>query len=143
MALSASPAADRRAALFRESLAEKATRWTLGLAWSLMPGRISGLPNLARLCFHELLAPDYTLPDPERERPARGLFREALAEQRGAAVRGGRCGKRHMIGVVGQTWVPKRVEMAKILPLVSHGRANGGLSDCLLYTSDAADEEDS
>ena len=31
-----------------------------------MPGRISGLPNLARLCFHELLAPDYALPDPER-----------------------------------------------------------------------------
>lgn len=66
MALSAATGADRRAALFRETLAEKAERWTLALAWSLMPGRISGLPNLAKLCFHELLAPDYALPDPER-----------------------------------------------------------------------------
>ena len=65
MALPAAPA-DRRAALFRESLAEKAERIALGLAWSVMPGRLSGLPNLARLCFHELLAPDYALPDPER-----------------------------------------------------------------------------
>ena len=31
-----------------------------------MPGRHAGLPNLARLCFDELLAPDYALPDPER-----------------------------------------------------------------------------
>ena len=31
-----------------------------------MPERIAGLPNLARLCFDELLAPDYALPDPER-----------------------------------------------------------------------------
>ncbi len=66
MALSAAPAASRRAAMFRESLAEKVARWTLGLGWALMPARISGLPNLARLCFHELLAPDYALPDPER-----------------------------------------------------------------------------
>lgn len=66
MALSALPAADRRAALFRESLADRATRVALGLAWSLMPARLAGLPNLARLCFHELLAPDHTLPDPER-----------------------------------------------------------------------------
>jgi leucyl/phenylalanyl-tRNA--protein transferase len=66
MALSVATGADRRAALFRETLAEKAERWTLALAWSLTPGRISGLPNLAKLCFHELLAPDYALPDPER-----------------------------------------------------------------------------
>ena len=65
MALAAAPAADRRAALFRESLADKVARWTLGTAWALMPGRISGLPNLARLCARELLAPDYALPDPE------------------------------------------------------------------------------
>ena len=65
MALSAMPAADRRAALFRESLADKVARWTLGTAWALMPGRISGLPNLARLCARELLAPDYSLHDPE------------------------------------------------------------------------------
>lgn len=58
--------ADRRAALFRESPAETAERWALGLAWGLMPARIAGLPNLARLCFAELLAPDYALPDPER-----------------------------------------------------------------------------
>ena len=67
MARSALPAADRRrAALFRESLAGRATRVALGLAWSLTPGRVAGLPNLARLWFRELLAPDYALPDPER-----------------------------------------------------------------------------
>jgi leucyl/phenylalanyl-tRNA--protein transferase len=66
MPLAAGGEADRRSALFRESLGRKAARWALGTAWSLMPGRISGLPNLARLCFHELLAPDYALPDPER-----------------------------------------------------------------------------
>jgi leucyl/phenylalanyl-tRNA---protein transferase len=65
MALSAAPA-DRRAALFRETLGDMAERWTLGLGWALAPKRIGGLPNLARLCFHELLAPDYALPDPER-----------------------------------------------------------------------------
>ena len=66
MPLAAGGETDRRSALFRESLGRKAARWALGTAWSLMPGRISGLPNLARLCFHELLAPDYALPDPER-----------------------------------------------------------------------------
>jgi len=58
--------ADRRAALFRESLVETAERWTLGLAWALSPKRIGGLPNLFRLCFDEFLAPDYALPDPEQ-----------------------------------------------------------------------------
>ena len=66
MPLAAAPAADRRAALFRESLADVAERWVLAAAWGLSPKRIGGLPNLARLCFHELLAPDYALPDPER-----------------------------------------------------------------------------
>ncbi len=66
MTLSAAAGADRRAALFRENLTEKAARWTLGLAWALMPNRIAGLPGLAKLCFEELLAPDYALPDPER-----------------------------------------------------------------------------
>jgi leucyl/phenylalanyl-tRNA--protein transferase len=65
MALSAMPAADRRAALFRESLGAKAARWTFGTAWALMPQRISGLPNLAKLCLREVLAPDYALPNPE------------------------------------------------------------------------------
>jgi leucyl/phenylalanyl-tRNA---protein transferase len=58
--------AGRRAALFRESIADIAERWTLGLAWALTPKRIAGVPGLARLCFDELLAPDYALPEPER-----------------------------------------------------------------------------
>jgi len=58
--------ADRRSALFRESLLDTVERWALGFAWSLAPSRIGGLPNLWRLCFNELLAPDYALPDPER-----------------------------------------------------------------------------
>ncbi|MBI2716866.1 MAG: leucyl/phenylalanyl-tRNA--protein transferase [Rhizobiales bacterium] len=66
LTLTQSAGADRRAALFRENLADMAERWTLGLAWSLMPSRIGGLPALWRLCFDELLAPDYALPDPER-----------------------------------------------------------------------------
>ena len=66
LTLTQAPDADRRATLFRESLPEMAERWLLGLVWSLMPARIGGLPNLARLCFDELLAPDYALPDPER-----------------------------------------------------------------------------
>jgi len=57
---------DRRAALFRESFAGMAERWALGLAWAAMPSRIAGVPNLVRLCFRELLAPDFALPDPER-----------------------------------------------------------------------------
>ena len=52
--------------MFRESLGETAERLILGLAWGLSPKRIGGLPNLARMCFDELLAPDYALPDPER-----------------------------------------------------------------------------
>jgi leucyl/phenylalanyl-tRNA---protein transferase len=62
----ASASAARREALFRESLGDIVERWTLGLAWGLAPKRISGLPNLLRLCFDEVLAPDYALPDPER-----------------------------------------------------------------------------
>jgi hypothetical protein len=58
--------ADRRAELFRESLGGMARRHILGLAWALSPARIRGLPNVVRLCFDELLAPDYALPDPER-----------------------------------------------------------------------------
>ena len=41
-------------------------RWALGLAWALSPKRIAGVPGLAKLCFDELLAPDYALPDPTR-----------------------------------------------------------------------------
>jgi leucyl/phenylalanyl-tRNA--protein transferase len=66
--LSLGPAApaDRRGALFREGLAAKAERWTLALARGLAPARIAGVPNIVRLCFEQLLAPDYALPDPER-----------------------------------------------------------------------------
>ncbi len=45
---------------------DKLERWTLGAAWALSPKRIAGVPGLARLCFDELLAPDYALPDPGR-----------------------------------------------------------------------------
>lgn len=66
LAVAASERADCRAALFRESLPDVAERLLLGLAWALMPNRIAGLPGLAKLCFDELLAPDYALPDPAR-----------------------------------------------------------------------------
>jgi leucyl/phenylalanyl-tRNA---protein transferase len=62
----ASGRAAARAALFREPLTAMAERWLLGAVWALTPRCIRGLPNLARLCFQELLAPDYALPDPER-----------------------------------------------------------------------------
>jgi len=58
--------AARRATLFRESPAAAVERWALGTAWALSPKRISGVPNLLRLCFDEFLAPDYALPEPER-----------------------------------------------------------------------------
>ena len=64
--LAPSAGADRRAALFHESIFGVAERWTLGLAWALMPSRIGGVPSLLRLCVREWLAPDYALPDPER-----------------------------------------------------------------------------
>jgi leucyl/phenylalanyl-tRNA--protein transferase len=62
----ASGRAAARAALFRESFADMAERWALGLAWAAVPSRIRGVPALARLCLREFLAPDYALPDPER-----------------------------------------------------------------------------
>jgi leucyl/phenylalanyl-tRNA--protein transferase len=57
---------NRRSALFRESFADMAERWALGLAWAAMPARICGLPNLFRLCVREFLARDDALPEPER-----------------------------------------------------------------------------
>jgi len=60
-----SATADRRAALFRESVGDKVERWALGLAWTLTPKRIGGVPNLLRMCFDEFLAPNYALPDPD------------------------------------------------------------------------------
>ncbi len=56
---------ERRARLFRESLPAMAERWAPGLAWTLMPSRIVGVPNVLRLSVREFLAPDYALPDPE------------------------------------------------------------------------------
>ncbi|MDO8878559.1 MAG: leucyl/phenylalanyl-tRNA--protein transferase [Pseudolabrys sp.] len=66
LSLSQSAGPGRRDTLFHESLRDKAERWALGLAWAMMPGRVSGLPHLAKLYFSDLLAPDYALPDPER-----------------------------------------------------------------------------
>jgi leucyl/phenylalanyl-tRNA--protein transferase len=63
--VSSPAAADRRAALFRESAMDMVERWTLGLAWALSPKRIGGVPNLLRMGFDEFLAPDYALPDPD------------------------------------------------------------------------------
>jgi len=54
----------QRAALFRESPIGALERYALGLAWSLSPKRIRGLPNIVRLCFDEFLSPDHSLPDP-------------------------------------------------------------------------------
>jgi leucyl/phenylalanyl-tRNA--protein transferase len=68
MTLATAGGADRRTALFHESLPEKAARVLFGLAWSLAPARLSGLPSLAKLCFAEFMAPDFALPDPERAR---------------------------------------------------------------------------
>jgi leucyl/phenylalanyl-tRNA---protein transferase len=65
LTLSGPRAGDRRDALFRERVPAMLRRWALGAAWALMPGRIAGLPGLARLCLTELMAPDHALPDPE------------------------------------------------------------------------------
>lgn len=56
---------DRRASLFRETARDRLERWAFGLAWSLMPQRIGGLPNLARLWLSGLAKPAGPLPDPE------------------------------------------------------------------------------
>jgi leucyl/phenylalanyl-tRNA--protein transferase len=64
---------DRRAALFRETPAERLERWTLGLVWPLKRQRIGGLPALGRLWLADLIAPDHDLPDPERSLNAGGL----------------------------------------------------------------------
>jgi leucyl/phenylalanyl-tRNA--protein transferase len=64
---------DRREMLFRETFAERAERWALGMAWPLKGDRMAGLPALARLWLTDLIAPDYGLPDPERNLNAGGL----------------------------------------------------------------------
>jgi leucyl/phenylalanyl-tRNA--protein transferase len=67
------PAAERRAALFRETPLETIERWALGTAWPLKPSRIAGLPALAQLWLMDLIAPQRELPDPERTLNASGL----------------------------------------------------------------------
>lgn len=65
---------ERRAALFRETPAEIAERWLLGTAWACKPGRLRGLPALARLWLTDLVSPARGLPDPEKSLDApRGL----------------------------------------------------------------------
>jgi len=85
--------ADRRDALFRESLIETVQRWALGYAWGLAPNRIGGVPSLLKLCFDEFLAPDYALPDPTRalEQPAglAGIVHELTTPTLLAAFRRG------------------------------------------------------
>ena len=67
------PVAQRRAALFRETALETIERWALGSAWALKPGRIGGLPTLAKLWLTDLIAPRYEFPDPDRPLNAAGL----------------------------------------------------------------------
>jgi leucyl/phenylalanyl-tRNA---protein transferase len=64
---------DRRAAPFRETAAERLERWALGVAWTLRPQRLGGLPALGRLWLSDLIAPRRDLPDPERTLNAEGL----------------------------------------------------------------------
>ena len=68
LALPGSPdeIADRRAALFRESAAERLERWALGTAWALKPQRIASLAPQARLLIEDALLGGRDLPDPER-----------------------------------------------------------------------------
>jgi leucyl/phenylalanyl-tRNA--protein transferase len=65
--------AARRAALFRETLAERMERWALGTAWALRPNRIDALTPLARMWLSDLLTPQRALPDPERTVHESGL----------------------------------------------------------------------
>jgi leucyl/phenylalanyl-tRNA--protein transferase len=65
---------ERRAALFRETPAETVERWLLGAAWACKPGRMQGLPALARLWVTDLVSPVSGMPDPEKSLNApRGL----------------------------------------------------------------------
>lgn len=97
----ASHGGNRRDTLFRETMLEAAERWTLGLAWSLTPKRIGGVPALLRMCARETLAADYALPDPER----------ALAQPAGLA------------GIVHDLTLPKLLEAYRrgLYPLAHAG----------------------
>jgi leucyl/phenylalanyl-tRNA--protein transferase len=57
-------AAVRRDELFRETPLDTLRRWALGAVWALKPGRIGGLPGVARMCVADLIAPARDLPDP-------------------------------------------------------------------------------
>ena len=65
-AVAADQRTPRRAELFRETPLETLERWALGTAWALKPGRIGGLPGVARTWLADLVAPRRGLPDPER-----------------------------------------------------------------------------
>jgi leucyl/phenylalanyl-tRNA--protein transferase len=56
---------EHRSDLFRETPRELLERYALGAAWAMTPGRIGGLPGVARMLARDLLAPDAALPDPE------------------------------------------------------------------------------
>ena len=56
----------RRTALFCETPAEMVRRWALGALYAVKPPRTTGLPALARMWLADVMAPDWSLPDPER-----------------------------------------------------------------------------
>lgn len=57
--------ADRRDALFRETIWQRCQRVALGTAWSLLPRRIGKLAPLTRVWLADLMAPTEGLPDPD------------------------------------------------------------------------------
>jgi leucyl/phenylalanyl-tRNA--protein transferase len=57
--------ADRRDALFRETIWQKCQRVALGTAWSLLPRRIGKLAPLTRVWLSDLMTPAEGLPDPD------------------------------------------------------------------------------
>ncbi|MCJ7529093.1 MAG: leucyl/phenylalanyl-tRNA--protein transferase [Methyloceanibacter sp.] len=57
--------ADRREALFRETIWQTCRRVALGATWSLMPSRAGQLWPLARLWLSDLVSPRRGLPDPD------------------------------------------------------------------------------
>ena len=66
-------------------------------------------------------------PSAQRAALSARLSRNSAARRSG----GRRRGKRHMVGVVGQTRSPNVWKWRNSLPFVSHARANGGLSECV------------
>jgi leucyl/phenylalanyl-tRNA--protein transferase len=71
----AEPDPTLRGRLFRESPSGKLERWALGVAFTLQPDRIAGVPGIARVWLADRFDTSRGLPDPER----------ALASPRGLA----------------------------------------------------------